>query len=35
MRLPENIKYGTGDKPPLAVLLILALQQMSFWVFIW
>jgi NCS2 family nucleobase:cation symporter-2 len=30
MRLPENIKYGTGDKPPLAVLLILALQQMSF-----
>ena len=30
MRLPENIKYGTEDKPPLAILLLLALQQMSF-----
>ena len=30
MRLPENIKYGTDDKPPLAILLLLALQQMSF-----
>ena len=30
MRLPENIIYGTGDKPPLSIALILALQQMSF-----
>ncbi len=30
MRKPENILYGTGDKPPLQILLILALQQMSF-----
>ncbi|MCX7106706.1 MAG: xanthine/uracil permease [Methylococcales bacterium] len=30
MRRPENIIYGTDDKPRLAVLLILALQQMSF-----
>jgi|APLak6261673822_1056097.scaffolds.fasta_scaffold03338_3 NCS2 family nucleobase:cation symporter-2 len=30
MRKPENIVYGTGDKPPLQIVLILALQQMSF-----
>ena len=30
MRLPENILYSTSDKPPLPILLILALQQMSF-----
>lgn len=30
MRKPENILYATDDKPPLQVLLILALQQMSF-----
>ncbi len=30
MRLPENIVYGTTDKPPITILLILALQQMSF-----
>ncbi len=30
MRKPENILYGTGDKPPLQILLVLALQQMSF-----
>lgn len=30
MRKPENIMYGTADKPPLQILLFLALQQMSF-----
>ena len=30
MRLPENIIYGTSDKPPTSTLIILALQQMSF-----
>ncbi|MDO9105886.1 MAG: solute carrier family 23 protein [Methylovulum sp.] len=30
MRKPENILYGTEDQPPLQILLILALQQMSF-----
>ena len=30
MRRPENIIYGTDDKPRLEVLVILALQQMSF-----
>lgn len=30
MRLPDNITYGTEDKPPLSITLILALQQMSF-----
>ena len=30
MRLPENIIYGTSDKPPVSILIILALQQMSF-----
>ncbi len=30
MRLPENIIYGTADKPPISTLIILALQQMSF-----
>lgn len=30
MRKPETILYGTEDKPPLQILLVLALQQMSF-----
>ncbi|MGR8934360.1 MAG: uracil-xanthine permease family protein [Gammaproteobacteria bacterium] len=30
MRKPETILYGTADKPPFQILLILALQQMSF-----
>lgn len=30
MRKPENILYGTEDRPPIQILLILALQQMSF-----
>jgi NCS2 family nucleobase:cation symporter-2 len=30
MRLPDNIIYGTSDKPPVTILIILALQQMSF-----
>jgi len=30
MRKPENILYGTEDRPPLQILLVLALQQMSF-----
>ncbi len=30
MRKPENIIYGTDEKPPIQILLILALQQMAF-----
>ena len=30
MRNPDNILYGTEDKPPLQILLVLALQQLSF-----
>ncbi len=30
MRKPSHILYGTDDKPPLQILLVLALQQMSF-----
>ena len=30
MRKPDHILYGTGDKPPLRISLVLALQQMSF-----
>ncbi|MDD5273587.1 MAG: solute carrier family 23 protein [Methylovulum sp.] len=30
MRTPDNILYGTRDTPPIRILLVLALQQMSF-----
>ncbi|WP_275575251.1 solute carrier family 23 protein [Methylocucumis oryzae] len=30
MRKPEHIVYGTDEKPPLQILALLALQQMSF-----